>query len=154
MVYMPTSFCVLPTPLHLFITESVGFHKFPMSTQLQASLPTTDPVNVYGMRLGAQETRARSVQAVRERVCVEVILMYVGGGCRAVVITVTMREMSHIVGCCRLCGEVRRYLDYGNFKLSNQVAGNTGSIFHSHLFSGIYSWLQGPGSGIYWDACC
>ena len=46
------------------------------------------------------------------------------------------------------------YLDYGNFKLTNQVARNEGSIFHSHLVSGIYSWPLAPSSGIYWDACC
>ena len=28
------------------------------------------------------------------------------------------------------------YLDYGNFKLTNQVARNSGSIFHSHLITG------------------
>ena len=46
------------------------------------------------------------------------------------------------------------YLDYGNFKLTNQVARNEGSIFHSHLVSGIYSWPLAPSSGIYWDAFC
>ena len=30
----------------------------------------------------------------------------------------------------------RGILDYGNFKLTNQVARNEGSIFHSHLVSG------------------
>ena len=39
------------------------------------------------------------------------------------------------------------YLDYGNFKLTNQVARNAGSIFHSHLVSGIYSWPLAPSSG-------
>ena len=29
-------------------------------------------------------------------------------------------------------------LDYGNFKLTNQVARNEGSIFDSYLVSGIY----------------
>ena len=46
------------------------------------------------------------------------------------------------------------YLDYGNFKLTNQVARNAGSIFHSHLVSGIYSWPLAPSTGIYLHACC
>ena len=45
-------------------------------------------------------------------------------------------------------------LDYSNFKLTNQVARNAGSIFHSHLVSGIYSWPLAPSTGIYWHACC
>ena len=45
-------------------------------------------------------------------------------------------------------------LDYGNFKLTNQVARNAGSIFHSHLVSGIYSWPLAPSTGIYLHACC
>lgn len=54
------------TTLHLlmFVAEAVGFHKFPLSTQLQSSLPTAGLLNVYAMRLAAQETRARSVQTV------------------------------------------------------------------------------------------
>ena len=42
-------------------------------------------------------------------------------------------------------------LDYGNFKLTNQVARNT---FYSHLVNGIYSWPLAPSTGIYWHACC
>ena len=45
------------------------------------------------------------------------------------------------------------YLDYGNFKLINQVARNAGPIFHSHLVSGIYSWPLAPSTGIYWHDC-
>ena len=45
-------------------------------------------------------------------------------------------------------------LDYGSFKLTNQVARNEESIFHSHLISGIYSWPQAPSTRIYWYACC
>ena len=39
-------------------------------------------------------------------------------------------------------------LDYNNFKLTNQVARNAGSIFRSHLVSGIYSWLLAPSNGV------
>ena len=44
-------------------------------------------------------------------------------------------------------------LDYGNIKLTNQVARNAGSIFHSHLVSGIYSWPLARSIGIYWHTC-
>ena len=46
------------------------------------------------------------------------------------------------------------YSDYGNFKWTNQVERNEGSIFHSHLVSGIYSWPLAPSTGMYWHAYC
>ena len=50
-------------------------------------------------------------------------------------------------------GERCLTLDYGNFKLTNQVVRNAGSIFHSHLVSRIYSWPLAPSTGIYWHSC-
>ena len=51
-------------------TEPVGFSSFPMSARLHSQAASCSRLNVFAMRLAAQETKARSLQNMRDHICV------------------------------------------------------------------------------------